>query len=81
MSKNAKRLVNPTSSHYLETGKDSIGPYIRHLNGQKEYWLTTAITSGVTATTAAAGSLGRTSNATGLGEIFRSDGANWVVVS
>lgn len=41
------------------------------------YILSTAITSGVTATTAPAGSLGITTNATGLGKLFYSTGSVW----
>jgi hypothetical protein len=41
------------------------------------YFLSTAITNNVTTTTAPAGSLGLTSNATGRGIIFVSDGSKW----
>jgi len=41
------------------------------------YFLDTAITANVTTTTAAAGSIGVTTNATGLGDLFISDGAKW----
>ena len=41
------------------------------------YILSTAITSGVTATTAPAGSLGITTNATGVGKLFYSTGSVW----
>lgn len=41
------------------------------------YILSTAITSGVTATTAPAGSLGITTNATGIGKLFYSTGSVW----
>jgi len=40
--------------------------------------LSTAITSGVTTTSAPSGSLGLTTNATGLGKLFYSDGTNWL---
>jgi hypothetical protein len=72
-----KRLRNSSrgKSFYIES--DSIGDYIKHINGVKEYFLTTAITANVTATTAAAGSWGRTSHATGNGKIFVSDGSKW----
>lgn len=43
----------------------------------KEYFFTTAITANTTPTTAAAGSWGRTSHATGNGKIFVSDGSKW----
>lgn len=41
------------------------------------YILSTAITATVTTTSAPSGSLGITTNATGLGKLFYSDGANW----
>ena len=41
------------------------------------YFLSTAITGGSTATTVPAGSLGLTSNATGVGKLFISDGSVW----
>jgi hypothetical protein len=42
------------------------------------YILSTAITNNVTATTAPSGSLGITSNATGLGKLFYSNGSVWL---
>lgn len=47
-------------------------------NGTPIYPYSTAISSGVTATTKAAGSLAVTSHATGRGIIFYSDGSYWV---
>jgi hypothetical protein len=41
------------------------------------YFLSTAITNNVTTTSAPAGSLGLTSNATGVGILFVSDGTKW----
>jgi hypothetical protein len=41
------------------------------------YFLDIAVTAGSTATTAAAGSIGVTTNATGLGDLFISDGSVW----
>ncbi len=41
------------------------------------YFLTSAITANTTTTTAPAGSLGITSNATGLGKLFYADGTKW----
>jgi hypothetical protein len=41
------------------------------------YFLNTAVTANVTTTTVAAGSIGVTTNATGLGKLFISDGAKW----
>ena len=41
------------------------------------YFLSSAITANSTATTAPAGSLATTTNATGLGKLFISDGSKW----
>jgi hypothetical protein len=41
------------------------------------YFLTTAITAGVTTTTAPAGSLATTTNATGAGKLFTSVAGKW----
>jgi hypothetical protein len=41
------------------------------------YFLTTAITANSTTTTAPVGSLATTTNATGLGKLFVSDGTKW----
>jgi hypothetical protein len=41
------------------------------------YILSTAITAGVTLTSVPDGSLGITTNATGIGKLFYSDGTNW----
>ena len=41
------------------------------------YFYSTAITANSTTTTAPKGSFGMTSNATGLGKLFYSDGAKW----
>lgn len=41
------------------------------------YFYSTAITANTTTTTAPKGSFGMTSNATGLGKLFYSDGAKW----
>ena len=46
-------------------------------SGAGIYFLTTAITANSTTTTAAAGSFGMTTNATGLGKLFYSDGTKW----
>lgn len=46
-------------------------------SGAGLYFLTTAVTAGTTTTTAPAGSIGVTTNATGLGDLFISDGAKW----
>lgn len=41
------------------------------------YFLTTAITANVTTTAAPKGSIGTTTNATGTGKLFVSDGTKW----
>lgn len=41
------------------------------------YILSTAITANTTTTTAPAGSFGITTNATGIGKLFYSDGSKW----
>jgi hypothetical protein len=41
------------------------------------YFYSTAITANTTVTTAPKGSFGMTSNATGLGKLFYSDGSKW----
>lgn len=41
------------------------------------YFLNTAVTANVTTTDAPAGSIGVTTNATGVGKMFISDGAKW----
>jgi hypothetical protein len=41
------------------------------------YFLTSAITANSTTTAAPVGSLGTTTNATGLGKLFTSDGSKW----
>ena len=41
------------------------------------YFLTTAITANSTSTTAPVGSLATTTNATGTGKLFISDGSKW----
>lgn len=51
------------------------------INGIREYYLKTAITHNVTPTTAPAGSYARTSNVTGRGKLFYSDGAKWQSVT
>ena len=41
------------------------------------YFLSIAVTANTTTTTAAKGSIGVTTNATGVGKLFISDGAKW----
>jgi hypothetical protein len=49
------------------------------VNGVRMYVVASAITANVTTTTAPAGSMAATSNATGRGLLFFSDGAHWQV--
>lgn len=72
-----RAIYNEDRTKSLGVLTDSVGDYIKHPNGVKEYFFTTAITANSTATTAAAGSWGRTSHATGNGKTFKSDGSLW----
>ena len=73
----AQKLHSADRSKYMTVRTDAVGDYILHVNGAKEYMLTTAITANVTTTTAASGTWGRTSHATGNNKPFVSDGAKW----
>lgn len=73
----ANKLTNPGRTKSMTIDSDANGDYFVLPNGKKWYCLTVAITANSTATTAAAGSLGQTSHATGLNSIFRSDGSKW----
>lgn len=53
------------------------GPALIATSGAGIYFLTTAITANSTTTDAPAGSIGVTTNATGLGKMFISDGTKW----
>jgi hypothetical protein len=53
------------------------GSTILFSSGAGIYFLTTAITANTTTTSAPAGSIGVTTNATGVGKLFISDGAKW----
>ena len=53
------------------------GSVLTFASGAGIYFLTTAITANTTTTTAPAGSIGVTTNASGLGKMFISDGAKW----
>ena len=53
------------------------GNIITAATGAGLYFLDVAVTANSTTTTAPAGSIGVTTNATGLGEMFISDGAKW----
>jgi hypothetical protein len=52
------------------------GTYVQ-IGAVRHYGFDTAITANVTATTAPAGSRAETTNATGRGKIFYSDGTKW----
>lgn len=62
----------------LELFHDDTGYY--NFNGKRVLVLTTAITSGVTATTHPEGSFATTTHATGKNQLFRSNGTHWVVM-
>lgn len=53
------------------------GSIMTFASGAGLYFLDTAITANSTTTTAPAGSIGVTTNATGLGKLFISDGTKW----
>lgn len=53
------------------------GSILTSSTGAGLYFLDTAITANTTTTTAPAGSIGVTTNATGVGKMFISDGAKW----
>jgi hypothetical protein len=63
----------------LKLGKDTgaIDADIQFTNGVHFVALATAITANTTETDAPAGSIGITSNATGVGHLFTSDGSKW----
>jgi hypothetical protein len=63
----------------LKLGKDTgtMTADIQFTNGQYLVVLDTAITANSTTTTAPSGSIGVTSNATGVGKLFMSDGSKW----
>ncbi len=52
------------------------GPVVQNVNAGL-YFLSTAITANSTTTSAPVGSLGTTTNATGTGKLFISDGTKW----
>jgi hypothetical protein len=54
-----------------------VGGKKQEIGGLVIYTFTTAITANVTTTTAPAGSLGKTSHATGRASMFVSDGSKW----
>jgi len=68
----ASALGSVSASSIATTGDAAAGNAVASL-----YFLTTAITANSTTTTAAKGSIATTSNATGAGKLFVSDGAKW----
>lgn len=73
-------------SYGVDLGPDTISGFngnsfatadLRFSNQQLFVALTTAITANSTTTTAPSGSIGITSNATGVGKLFMSDGSKW----
>ena len=61
----------------LDAAKSLGGTILLSATGAGLYFLDTAITANVTTTTVSAGSIGVTTNATGVGAMFISDGAKW----
>ena len=61
----------------VNAAKSVGGSVLNFASGAGISFLTTAITANTTTTTAPAGSIGVTTNATGLGKMFISDGAKW----
>lgn len=61
-----------TAASHVSTGSVAVSNAVAGL-----YFLTTAITANSTTTTAPKGSIGTTSNATGAGKLFISDGSKW----
>ena len=68
----ASALAAVTATSVTTSGTAAAGNAVASL-----YFLTTAITANSTTTTAAVGSLATTTNATGLGKLFISDGTKW----
>lgn len=80
----ATQIFNPDRSKTLSLATDGASiTYMLTPNGKKHYYLTTAVTSGSTAVTAgsANGDTAETTNATGRGKIFYSNGTNWVLLN
>lgn len=83
MARNATNLLNRKTG-YKRTVDDSgnvVGPSVANtyvtIGAVRFYALNSAITKNVTATTAPAGSVAVTTNATGQGHFFFSDGSKW----
>lgn len=61
----------------LNAAKSLGGTILTSATGAGLYFLDTAVTANSTLTSAPAGSIGVTTNATGLGKMFISDGTKW----
>ena len=61
----------------LSAAKSLGGTILLSATGAGLYFLDTAVTANSTTTDAPAGSIGVTTNATGLGKMFISDGTKW----
>ena len=61
----------------LNAAKSLGGTILLSATGAGLYFLDTAVTANSTTTSAPAGSIGVTTNATGLGKLFISDGTKW----
>lgn len=83
MARNATNLLNRKNGYkqYVDDSGNVIGPglagtYVQ-IGNIRYYSFSTAITKNVTTTTAPAGSIASTTNATGIGHVFYSDGTKW----
>ena len=61
----------------LNAAKSLGGTILLSATGAGLYFLDTAVTANSTTTSAPAGSIGVTTNATGVGKLFISDGTKW----
>ena len=75
-------LPNGGSAYQVSDGNPNAakslgGTILLSATGAGLYFLDTAVTANSTTTDAPAGSIGVTTNATGLGKMFISDGSKW----
>jgi len=70
-------MTYQTSDGNTNEAKSVGGSILTFASGAGIYFLDTAITANSTTTDAPAGSFGMTTNATGLGKLFYSDGSKW----
>jgi len=75
-------LPNGADAYQVSDGNPSAakslgGTVLLSNTGAGLYFLNVAVTANSTTTTAPAGSIGVTTNATGLGKMFISDGTKW----